>query len=73
VTVAPLAVFPGMMAGAVYMAIGLAWMPRLAWIGFAIFVLSVAAYLFAGPSLLYWMAATGGGGLIVSGLWLRAA
>ena len=72
-TIAPFVVFPGMIAGAIYVAIGLAWMPRLGWIGFAIFASSVAGYFFAGPALLYWMAIAGGGGLILSGLWLRAA
>jgi hypothetical protein len=71
--VAPFVVFPGMIAGAIYVAIGLARMPRLGWIGFVIFALSVAGYFFAGPALLYWMAITGGGGLILSGLWLRSA
>jgi len=72
-TVAPFIVFPGLIAGAIYVAIGLAWLPRMGWIGFGIFVLSMAGYLFFREWLLYWMAAVCGGGLMLSGLWLRNA
>jgi len=69
----PFIIYPGMVVGAIYIVIGLAWMPRLGWIGAAIFVLTVAGLLVPRDYLLYWMAAIGGGGLMLSGAWLRTA
>jgi len=71
--VGPFLIYPGMVVGAIYVAIGLACMPRLGWIGLAIFALSVAGLFVPREYLLYWMAAIGGGGLMISGLWLRSA
>jgi len=71
--VEPYIIYPGMVVGAVYVMIGLAWMPRLGWIGLAIFLLTVAGLFIARDFLLYWMALVGGGGLALSGLWLRSA
>lgn len=71
--VLPYLLYPGMVVGAVYVMIGLVWMPRLSWIGVTIFALSVAGLLIPHDYLLFWMAAVGGGGLMLSGFWLRSA
>lgn len=72
-SLAPAIVFPGMVAGTVYVAIGIFVMPRIALIGFAMFALSLIGFFFLPNALLYWMAAVGGGGLVLGGLWLRSA
>jgi len=66
-------VFPGMIAGLVYTGFGIVAAPRYLWIGGAVFVASLIGYFFFQPWLAFWMAAVGGGGLFVSGLWLRGA
>jgi hypothetical protein len=64
-------VFPALVLGLVYVAAGAWKMPRLAWVGAAVFALSMAGYFLARDSLAFWLAAVGGGGLILGGLWLR--
>jgi hypothetical protein len=68
-----LIVFPGMIGGLVYAGFGIAAAPRYLWIGTFIFVGSVVGFFLFEPWLAYWMAVVGGGGLFVSGLWLRRA
>jgi hypothetical protein len=38
-----------------------------------VFAASLVGYFFFQPWLAFWMAAVGGGGLFVGGLWLRRA
>jgi hypothetical protein len=71
--VRPFLLYPGMVVGAIYVMMGLACLPRLGWIGAAIFLLTVAGLFIPRDFLLYWMAAVGGGGLMLSGAWLRTA
>ena len=60
--------FPGLLTGAIYAALGLMRMTRYLWVGAAVIIASLVGF-FAFPTILpYWMAVTGGGGLIVSGL-----
>lgn len=66
-------VFPGMIAGLVYAGFGIAAAPRYLWIGAGVFAGSLAGFFLFEPWLAFWMAAVGGGGLFVSGLWLRRA
>lgn len=66
-------VFPGMIAGLVYAGFGIAAAPRYLWIGAAVFIASLVGFFLFQPYLAFWMAAAGGGGLFVSGLWLRRA
>ena len=66
-------VFPGMIAGLVYAAFGIAAAPRYLWIGAAVFAASLIGFFFFQPWLAFWMAAAGGGGFFVAGLWLRRA
>ena len=72
-TVEPAIVYPGLMTGLVYGGVGIAFAPRFLWIGAAVFIASLVGFLFFQPWLAFWMAAVGGGGLILSGLWLRRA
>jgi hypothetical protein len=65
--------YPGVVTGLVYAGIGIAFAPRYLWIGAAVFAASLVGYFFFQPWLTYWMAAVGGGGLFVAGLWLRRA
>jgi hypothetical protein len=57
--------------GAIYVAMGATAGLRLAAVGAAIMVATVAGWLFARDQFFLWMAAAGGGGLILGGLWLR--
>ena len=66
-------VFPGLIAGGVYAGFGIAAAPRYLWIGAAVFAASLIGFFFFQPWLAFWMAAAGGGGLFLSGLWLRRA
>ncbi|KQY35410.1 hypothetical protein ASD21_11545 [Caulobacter sp. Root1455] len=65
--------YPGVVTGLVYAGIGIAFAPRYLWIGGAVFAASLVGYFFFQPWLTFWMAAVGGGGLFVAGLWLRRA
>jgi hypothetical protein len=71
VTSEPYLVFPALVLGLVYVVAGAWRMPRLAWIGAAVFVATMAGFLFFRPMLAFWIAAVGGGGLMLGGLWLR--
>ena len=56
-----------------YIILGLFGLPRLMMTGIAFFVLTLVGY-FALPGIFpLWMAAVGGGGLFLGGLWLRRA
>lgn len=65
--------YPGVVTGLIYAGVGIAYAPRYLWIGTAVFAASMVGYFFFQPWLAFWMAAVGGGGLIVAGLWLRRA
>ena len=65
--------YPGVVTGLIYAGIGIAFTPRYLWIGAAVFAASLVGYFYVQPWLTFWMAAVGGGGLIVAGLWLRRA
>lgn len=65
--------FPGVLAGMIYALVGI-WGPRrYLWVGVAVFAASLVGY-FAFPDILaFWMAAVGGGGLFLGGIWMRSA
>lgn len=67
----PYLIFPSLITALIYVTIGLFGFPRFVWIGAAIFVVAMGAWLFAQPLLPFLIAAAGGGGLILGGLWLR--
>jgi hypothetical protein len=65
-------VFPTMTMGLVYCLAGLyARLPRFVWIGAGAFTVTIAGYLIVPEWTAFWVAAAGGGGLILGGLWLR--
>ena len=64
-------VFPPLILGLVYMLMGSIRRSRIMWVGAAVFALSVIGYAFLRPVLPFWLAAVGGGGLILGGLWMR--
>jgi hypothetical protein len=59
--------------GAIYVAMGAGGGPglRLSAVGAALIVATLVGWLFAREQFFAWMAAAGGGGLILGGLWLR--
>jgi hypothetical protein len=59
------------MVGLVYTLMGSIRRTRIMWIGMAVFVLTLVGYAFLRPVLPFWLAAVGGGGLILGGLWMR--
>lgn len=69
----PAMVYPGLLTGVVYAGVGIAFMPRFLWIGAGVFLASLVGYFLFQPWLAFWMAAVGGGGLFLGGLWLRRA
>jgi len=66
-------VFPGLLTGFIYIAIGTWRMTRLASIGVLIATATMVGWFFFLPWIAFWMAVVGGGGLIAGGLWLRSA
>lgn len=72
--VAPLAylVFPALITALIYVLLGvLLGLPRYAAIGAIMFLVTMAGFVYAKPWLPFWIAAAGGGGLILGGLWMR--
>ncbi len=70
-TSAQYSVFPPLLVGLIYMVTGSIRRTRMMWVGMAVFALTVAGYAFLKPVLPFWLAAVGGGGLILGGLWMR--
>jgi hypothetical protein len=64
-------IFPPLMVGLVYSLMGSVRRSRIMWVGMAVTVLSVIGYAFLRPVLPFYLAAVGGGGLILGGLWMR--
>lgn len=64
--------FPAILMGAIYAAVGVwAALPRYFWLGIGVSALTLAGYFLLAPWFALWMAAVGGGGLILGGLWMR--
>jgi hypothetical protein len=71
-TYLPYLVFPALLTALLYALIGaLAGLPRYTAVGAAIFLVTMAGFLYAKPWLPFWIAAAGGGGLVLAGLWMR--
>jgi hypothetical protein len=69
----PQLALPALVTGLIYAVVGMLRMPRMLVIGAAMIVLTFVGFLISAQYLAFWIAAVGGGGLIVSGLWLRSA
>jgi hypothetical protein len=50
---------------------GLLGLPRYLAIGAIMFLVTMIGFVYAKPYLPFWIAAAGGGGLILGGLWMR--
>lgn len=72
-TPTPYLAFPALLMALVYVMVGSFGLPRFRWIGVGIFALMVVGLSVARESIAFWIAAAGGGGLILGGLWLRTA
>ena len=68
---AQFAVFPALLCGAIYIGIGL-WR-GLRWLvgGLALAALALLGYFLLPQYMMLWMAAAGGGTLLITGFWLR--
>ena len=64
---------PGLVAGVIYTLIGVWRMTRYVWIGVSLFAATLVGFFWFPMWLAFWMAAAGGGALILGGLWLRRA
>lgn len=69
----PYLAFPALVMGLVYTVMGAQGMTRFLWIGIAIFALTAAGLTLAPDHIAFWIAAAGGGGLFLGGLWMRQA
>ncbi len=65
------ATYPAIVLSLLYAQIGLWMLTRYLWIGGAVFILTMIGYFLLAPWICYWIAATGGGALVLSGFWLR--
>jgi hypothetical protein len=68
---AQFAVFPALLAAAIYIGLGL-WR-GLRWViaGLVLATLALVGYFLLRPYMMLWMAAAGGGTLLITGMWLR--
>jgi hypothetical protein len=66
--------FPALVTAMSYALAGL-WTNRvrLTWLGAAIAAATMGGFFFLTPWFAFWMAAVGGGGLILTGFWMRKA
>ena len=66
--------FPALVTGMAYTLAGL-WMRRyrLLFVGIMLAAATMIGFFYLGPWLAYWLAAVGGGALILTGFWMRQA
>ena len=68
----PYLVFPALITALIYVLLGaLIGLPRYTAIGAIMFLVTMIGFVYAKPMLPFWIAAAGGGGLILGGLWMR--
>jgi hypothetical protein len=68
----PYLVFPALITALIYVLLGLLLgLPRYVAIGAIMFLVTMGGFIYAKPWLPFWIAAAGGGGLILGGLWMR--
>lgn len=65
--------FPALVVAMAYALVGIWSRRRYLLLGAGIFAATLFGYFFLTPWFSFWMAAAGGGGLILSGLWMRSA
>jgi hypothetical protein len=64
-------VFPSLVLGLVYGLVGVFTLPKFLWVAAVVSVSGVLAFYFLQPWLSLCIAVTGGGGLLLGGLWMR--
>jgi hypothetical protein len=68
----PYLVFPALITALIYVLLGtLLGLPRYVAIGAIMFLVTMGGFILAKPLLPFWIAAAGGGGLVLGGLWMR--
>jgi len=67
----PYLVFPALIMAVTYALVGTFGLPRFTWIGAGVFAAVMLGYLLAPALMPFWLAAAGGGGLILGGVWMR--
>jgi cbb3-type cytochrome oxidase subunit 3 len=68
----PYLVFPALITALIYVLLGgLLGLPRYVAIGAIMFLVTMVGFIYAKPFLPFWIAAAGGGGLVLGGLWMR--
>ena len=70
-TMLPYLVFPALIMALTYALVGTFGLPRFTWIGAGVWAAVMLGYLLAPALMPFWIAAAGGGGLILGGLWMR--
>ena len=71
-TALPYLVFPALITALIYVLLGaLLRLPRYTAVGAIMFLVTMVGFFYAKPYLPFWIAAAGGGGLILGGLWMR--
>lgn len=65
--------FPALVTGMAYTIAGIWASRRYLWLGAAIIAATMLGFLYLAPWFAFWMAAIGGGGLILTGFWMRNA
>ena len=70
----PYLALPGLFVGFIYTVLGVVMASsRYVWIGATVFAATLAGYYLWPAHLAEWLALVGGGGMFLSGLWLRSA
>jgi len=72
-TVNQMNAFPALLVGMSYVIVGIWMYRRFLWLGAAIIAATLLGYFLLAPWFSFWMAAVGGGGLVLTGLWMRRA
>lgn len=68
----PYLVFPALITALIYVLLGVLFgLPRYVAIGAVMFLVTMIGFVYAKPYLPFWIAAAGGGGLVLGGLWMR--
>lgn len=65
--------FPALLMGAAYAFVGVIWLPRYLPVGLIVMAATVFGYFYLASWFAYWLALVGGGGLLLTGVWLRKA
>jgi len=67
----PYLAFPALLMALIYVFVGSLGLPKLVWIGAGMFTVLIAGLVVGRDAIAFWVAAAGGGGLLLGGLWLR--